>query len=75
MCSAATGVGKTTLIKTVIGPIGQACALTNVHLEPRARVFLGQSLSPGRVQFGECFAYRQVRLDLDVRCAGKLVAR
>jgi urease accessory protein len=50
-------------------------AVTNVCLAPRARALVADSLSPGRIQFGERFAYRQVRLDLDAHCAGALVAR
>ena len=50
-------------------------AVTHVCLANGSRALLADALSPGRVQFGEHFAYRQVRLDLDVLCAGTLVAR
>jgi urease accessory protein len=50
-------------------------AVTTVSLEAGARALIADSLSPGRVQFGEHFAYHQVRLDLDAHYAGALVAR
>jgi urease accessory protein len=50
-------------------------ALTRVSLADGARALVAESLSPGRVQFGEQFAYRQVRLDLDVSCNSRLLAR
>jgi urease accessory protein len=50
-------------------------ATTVVHLEPGARAFVAEALSPGRVQHGEEFLYTQVRLDLDVWCANALIAR
>ncbi|MGI9146275.1 MAG: urease accessory protein UreD [Chloroflexota bacterium] len=50
-------------------------ATTRVSLAAGARALVADSLSPGRVQFGERFAYRQVRLELDVHSAGELVAR
>jgi len=50
-------------------------AVTTVSLEAGARAFVADALSPGRVLFGEHFAYDQVRLDLDVHSAGTLVAR
>ena len=46
-----------------------------VAMQVGARVLVAEVLSPGRVTHGEAFAYRQVRLDLDVLCAGRLVAR
>jgi urease accessory protein len=48
---------------------------TRVALANGARALVADSLTPGRVQFGECFAYRQVQLDLDVRRDSALVAR
>jgi urease accessory protein len=48
---------------------------TTVTMESGARVMVADVLSPGRVEHGEEFAYNQVRLDLDVCCAGRLVAR
>jgi urease accessory protein len=50
-------------------------ALTAVHMAADARAFVAEALSPGRVQFGEQFAYREVRLDLDAHYTGALVAR
>jgi urease accessory protein len=46
-----------------------------VHLEPAARAFVAEALSPGRVQHGEAFLYSRVRLDMDVWCATALIAR
>lgn len=50
-------------------------SVTHLSLAAGARALIADALSPGRVQFGEYFAYRQVRLDLDAHCAGTLVAR
>ena len=50
-------------------------AVTHLALAAGSRALVADSLSPGRVQFGEHFAYRQVRLDLDVHCAGAQIAR
>ena len=50
-------------------------ASTGVSLAGSGRALVADSLSPGRVQFGECFAYDQVRLDLDVERGGVLLAR
>lgn len=50
-------------------------ATVRVSLAAGARTLVGDSLSPGRVQFGERFAYQQVRLDLDVDGAGTRIAR
>jgi urease accessory protein len=50
-------------------------AVTHLALAGGSRALVADSLSPGRVEFGEHFAYRQVRLDLDVHYAGALVAR
>jgi urease accessory protein len=44
-------------------------------MEASSRVLFGESLAPGRVRYGEEFAYAQVRLDLDMWCGQKLVAR
>jgi urease accessory protein UreH len=48
---------------------------TRIRMEPGARVLVSESLSPGRVEFGEAFAYVQVRLALDAWCGSALVAR
>jgi urease accessory protein len=50
-------------------------AMTAVSLHEGGRLLISDALTPGRVQFGEHFAYQQVRLDLDVHSAGTLVAR
>jgi urease accessory protein len=50
-------------------------AVTRISMAAGARALVADSLSPGRVQFGERFAYRQVRLDLDVWCDNALIAR
>jgi urease accessory protein len=50
-------------------------ALSHVSLATGSRALIAEALSPGRGQHGEHFAYRQVRLDLDVRYARTLVAR
>jgi urease accessory protein len=50
-------------------------AVTCISMAAGARALVTDSLSPGRVQFGEQFAYRQVRLDLDVWCESRLIAR
>jgi urease accessory protein len=49
--------------------------VTQVHLESGGRAFVAEALTPGRVQHGEEFAYRQVRLDLDVWSMNALIAR
>jgi urease accessory protein UreH len=38
-------------------------------------VLVSDSLSPGRVEFGEQFAYARVRLALDAWCGETLIAR
>jgi urease accessory protein len=48
---------------------------THVALESGARALVGEVLSPGRVEFGEVFAYERVRIVLDACMAGRLVAR
>jgi urease accessory protein len=50
-------------------------AISAVSLHEGGRLLIADALTPGRIQFGEHFAYQQVRLDLDVFCAGTLVAR
>ncbi len=50
-------------------------AAIDVDLAPSARALVADALSPGRLKFGERFAYHQVRLDLDAHCAGTLIAR
>ncbi|HEV7663538.1 MAG TPA: urease accessory protein UreD [Chloroflexota bacterium] len=46
-----------------------------VVLAEGARALIADVLSPGRVQFGECFAYQEVRLDLDARAGSRPLAR
>jgi urease accessory protein UreH len=48
---------------------------TVIHMETASRVLFAEALAPGRVKYGEEFAYSQVRLDLDMWCGLKLVAR
>jgi urease accessory protein len=48
---------------------------TLVEMQPTSRVLLAEALAPGRVRFGEQFAFSQVRLDLDVWRDAELVAR
>jgi urease accessory protein UreH len=50
-------------------------ARTQLDLGRGAHGLIAEALTPGRLRFGEAFAYRQVRLDLDARRAGVLVAR
>src|SRR5262249_43170116 len=51
------------------------CSTTRVDLAPGARALIAEVLSPGRVEYGERFAYRQVRLNLDVRRGSVAIAR
>jgi urease accessory protein len=46
-----------------------------VAMAPEAHVLVADALSPGRVEYGESFAYTRVRLDLDVWSGPDLVAR
>jgi urease accessory protein len=46
-----------------------------IAMHSNSRVLLAEALAPGRLGFGEQFAFTQVRLDLDVCCDGQLVAR
>ncbi len=48
---------------------------TVIEMGASARVLLAETLAPGRVRYGEQFAFTQVRLDLDIRREGALVAR
>ena len=48
---------------------------TVIEMQASSRVLLAEALAPGRVRFGEQFAFTRVRLDLDVWCEGQLVAR
>lgn len=47
----------------------------HVSMAADARLFLAETVSPGRTHRGELFAYEQFRSDLDVQCDGRLVAR
>jgi urease accessory protein len=49
-------------------------AVTQVDVAAGSRALIADALSPGRVQFGESFAYDEVRLDLDVRRGATLLA-
>jgi urease accessory protein len=48
---------------------------THVALDAGACALVGEVLSPGRVEFGELFAYERVQIALDACIAGRLVAR
>jgi urease accessory protein len=48
---------------------------TRIELAPTARVFFSEVLSPGRVAFGEQFAYRRLRLDVDIHSGDSVLAR
>ena len=48
---------------------------TLIDLAAGARVLCADTLSPGRVAFGEAFAYTRVRLRLDAWCGEACVAR
>jgi urease accessory protein len=48
---------------------------TVISMESSSRVLLAETLAPGRVKYGEQFAFSQVRLDVDVRCHSRLLAR
>ncbi len=50
-------------------------AVTQMSLNEGAGALVADALTPGRIQFGERFAYHQVRLDLDVHRADSLIAR
>jgi urease accessory protein UreH len=50
-------------------------AQTVIEMQASSRVLLAETLAPGRVRYGEQFAFTQVRLDLDVWRAGELIAR
>jgi len=46
-----------------------------IEMHASARVLLAEVLAPGRLSYGEQFAFTRVQLDLDVWCDGALVAR
>jgi urease accessory protein len=48
---------------------------TTIDLEPGAELLFFERLAPGRTAMGEAFAFTEVRLDLDVRRAGRLLLR
>lgn len=48
---------------------------TEIELHPSASLLFFEWLAPGRVAKGEVFAYENLRWELDLRVAGKLVAR
>lgn len=48
---------------------------TGIELHPSASLLFFEWLAPGRVAKGEVFAYENLRWELDLRVAGKLVAR
>jgi urease accessory protein len=50
-------------------------AQTVIEMQSTSRVLLAEALAPGRVRFGEQFAFTRVRLDLDIWRECELVAR
>jgi urease accessory protein len=48
---------------------------TEIDMDPSARALCAETLSPGRVAFGEEFQYGRVRLQLDAWCGEMRVAR
>ena len=48
---------------------------TEIDLHPSASLLFFEWIAPGRVAMGEIFAYQQLRWELDLRLAGKLIAR
>jgi urease accessory protein UreH len=50
-------------------------AQTAIEMRSSSRVLLTETLAPGRLNCGERFAFRQVRLEFDVVCEGELIAR
>lgn len=50
-------------------------AEARLELEDGARALVAEVVSPGRVDFGEAFAYARVRIAFDARIGGVLVAR
>lgn len=48
---------------------------TRIELHPTASLLFFDWIAPGRVAMGEVFAYRNLRWELDLHVAGKLIAR
>lgn len=48
---------------------------TAIHLDPGASLLFLEWIAPGRVAMGECFAYKQLRWELDLHSGPSLVAR
>ncbi len=48
---------------------------TRIELEPNAELIFQETLAPGRVAFGEAFAYEELRWRTDVWQAGHLLVR
>jgi urease accessory protein len=48
---------------------------TEIDLHPEAGLLFFEWITPGRVARGEIFAYESLRWELDLTCAGTLVAR
>lgn len=48
---------------------------TDLHLAPSASLLFFDWIAPGRVAKGEVFAYQNLRWELDLHLAGKLIAR
>jgi len=46
-----------------------------VELAPTGSLFVAESVTPGRCHLGERFTYEELRLDLDIKQDGLLVAR
>ncbi len=48
---------------------------TQIHLQPSSSLLFFEWLAPGRVAAGEIFAYQNLRWELDLSVAGRLIAR
>ena len=48
---------------------------TELHVAEGGELLFFESLAPGRVAFGEAFAFHELNWATDLRCAGELVAR
>jgi len=49
--------------------------MTRIDVEGGGELFWVETLAPGRVAHGECFAFEEVDFQIDLRCNGRLNAR
>jgi urease accessory protein len=49
--------------------------VTHIEIEPGGGLFFADLLMPGRVAHGEAWAWKKLRLEIDVRLGGELVLR